>query len=229
MSALSARPGLRALVKLPSNIQLPKPEDFGLPPGMHWSASSPPKPGFERFFNPTIRSMLTLPSQWYGYEFAQDFQNGIIAQNVLSAVEDVAEKGCFDTGVTFTVIKITDLNMAKSVAEAMRLSTLNEIATKIGGSTDWIEYGDTAKICSLRYVSNVPEVKFHTGAIAPAKSMIFIQDLFVENESGLIFRMKYECPKELFDVAKSDFEAVKTGGYFVVDDTGSNGIAFVQL
>ena len=173
--------------------------------------------------------MLTLPVLWHGYEFEQDFGNGIKAQNIICGKEDVQKSGFFDTGVTISVMKTAGNSMAETLAEGLRHATLNEVQKRLGGSTEWLDYGENAKICSLRYVSQVPEVQLHTGAIAPAKYMVFVQDLIFEKESGFVFRMKYESPEKLFEYSKDTFTSIKTGSYFVLDDNGANGIAFLEL
>lgn len=229
MSAGYPRPAARALAKLSmaGKVKLPK-----LPPDVQWGGVKPPAAGFERFYNPTIRSMLTVPSVWHGFEFDQEFNNGIKARNVVCAKEDVVDiagQGFFDTGVTFTIMTASDKDVLGQLAEALKRTTEKEIQKKIGGSTDWMQYCETAQICSLRYTSHSPDVQFHTGAIAPAKTMIYVQDLFFEKEHGLIFRMKYESPEEQFDDAKNLFEGIKTSSYFALDNDGENGIAFLEL
>jgi hypothetical protein len=231
MPPLNTGPALRALSKLPltgATIQLPQVADF--PPDIHWGGCIPPKAGFERFFNSEIQSMLTLPTKWYGYEFDQNFGHGIKTKNVISGIEDAGVRGFFDTGVTFTLVSVNEDEMlAENVAEGLRHTTLAEMSEKLGGSTEWLPYGEGADILSLSYSTKVPEIKLPTGVIAPAKTMIYIQDLFFEKESGLIFRMKFESPEEDFDEAKDVFESVKTSGYFALNENGANGIAFLEL
>ena len=224
-----SRPILHALSKLPvaATVQLPQVSDF--PPGVTWGGRNPPEPSFDRFYNERVNSMLTIPSRWHGYEFEQDFGHGIKAQNVICGKEDVQKNGFFETGVTFTVMKTAETSMAEKLAEGLRHTTLNEVHRRLGGVSEWISYGDTAQICSIRYVAQSPEVQFHTGAVAPSRYMIYVQDLFFEKESGLVFRMKYECPEELFEQSRKTCETIKTGGYFVLDSKGANGIAFLEL
>jgi hypothetical protein len=228
----AVRPKLRALSKLPTLGRVKLPSASDLPAGSTWGGLHAPKGGYERFFNANIRSMLTLPSRWHSYEFQQDFGNGIIAQNALSSVEDVNEIGFFDTGVTFTLLKTQDPKTASTIAEVLRQATLKEISTKLGGFEEWVECGETAQICSLRYVANAPAMKLNNAAastIVPEKTMLYIQNLFLEKSNGFVFVSKFECPKEAFHDTKTIFETIQTGGFYLLDDNGANGFALTEL
>jgi hypothetical protein len=236
---------LRAIKKLPfDNIKLPK---VSLPasssaPAMVWGGNSPAPKGFERFYNPHIQSVLTLPSHWFSYE-SEYTNGGIPTKLVISSVEDAAHDGVYNTGVALTCFDLSNLLPASSanapkrehafpIADMIRQKTMKQIQTPLGGSTDWRQYGDSLHICSLRYAAKVPKmfatrpgdsegIRYQELA---AKEMVFIQDIVCERERGIVFVMMFETPKQDFESAnfqgskdtsiEETFRTIKTSSYF---------------
>lgn len=240
---------LRAVQKLPINrIQLPKLE---LPPGYTWGGNQPVKKGFEQFYNPSIQSMLCLPTNWYTYESEYQMEeNNLSVKSVLSSREDIQKLGYFNTGVTFTLFQPIDRGQGEeekrkkihkaicsAVAEGLHENTLKEVHENLGGSTEWIEYGEQLQMSSLRYTSEVPEIAFASGGVAPAENMLFIQDLAWEKERNFVFVMKFETPKKnFFSVHENSisseeeiFKTIKTSGYFATGSNDEQGLVFLQL
>jgi hypothetical protein len=232
-----ASPVLRAVKKLPfSHIQYP---NFDLPRNLTWGATQPLKSGYEKFYAESIRSVLCVPSHWHTFE--SDLK---VARSLFSSKENPLQRGYFNTGATFTLFDNPDYRQLEFIADSIRQTTIKEIGTKIGGSTDWLKYGDNMLVCSLRYSAKLPEMKIaNSSEVAKAEEMLFIQDLVLDKSKKVVFLMKFETPKTNFTKEmESTFEVMKTSSYFVIntqsngdvkhendDDEKQNGFVFLQL
>jgi hypothetical protein len=222
--ALSLRPLLKKSLDI---VKYPDPKI--IPEGVVWKGMLAPKPNFEKFYNPTIRSALCLPKTWSSYEFDQEFGKQVVAQNVISGVEDAKSLGYFQTGITFSLIQVNDARIIENIAEGLRSQLTKEIVHKFGGSTNWVENGPSTKICSIRYASSSPSSRFRPDVMPPSGEMIFIQDIILDIQSKFVFRIKIESPNFLFREHERVFELIKTSGYYVVNDAHRHGIALLEL
>jgi hypothetical protein len=227
------RPVLRAVKKLPFNsIQFPQ---FELPPNVTWKAPLPPIPGFEKFYSESVRSVLCLPNHWNTFESELKVKDQVVGKFLLSSEENPIQQGYFNTGVTFTLFTNSDPHQLEFIGESIRQNTIREIGAKLGGSTEWIKYGDSTTICSLRYSFKAPEMRFGDRK-ASSEEMLFVQDLVVEKKRGFVFLMKFETPKAKFSAPMEEtFRNIKTSGFYVVDrseqadSSDENGLVFLEL
>jgi hypothetical protein len=232
---MTSRPVLRAVKKAPfAHIQFPK---FDLPPNMAWGATQPPRPGYEKFYAESIRSVLCLPTKWNTYESELKVRDKVVGRFLLSSAENPLEQGFFNTGVTYTLFEQSDPGQLKFIAESIRQNTIKEMNDKMGGSTEWMKYGESMLICSFRYSSQVPEIKFANNKSSKGEAeMVFIQDIVLEQQRGIVFLMKFETPKVLFTKEMEErFRTIKTSGFYVINqdptktDQDDNGFVFLQL
>lgn len=231
---MASRPILSAVKKAPfHHIQFPK---FQLPPNMSWGAVQPPKAGYEKFYAESIRSVLCLPTKWNTYESELKVRDQVVGRFLLSSAENPLEQGFFNTGVTFTLFEHADPRQLKFIAESIRQNTIKEMNEKMGGSTEWMKYGENMLTCSFRYSSKVPEIKLANNKTAKGEEMVFIQDIVIEESRGIVFLMKFETPKMLFSKEMEEkFHTIKTSGFYVIHqdpantDSDDNGFIFLQL
>lgn len=231
---MKGRPLLRAVTKASfDHIRFPI---LPLPPNMTWSGALPAKQGYEKFYAESISSVLCLPKHWHSYESEHVVNNRILAKFLLASVENTKELGYFNTGVTITIFEQSDAVQLQVLAESLRQNTMKEVGSKLGGFTDWKMYGEHLLISSIRYTTQVPTMRLGNQTVKAAE-MLFIQDLILERQRGIVFLMKYETPKSLFTSEMEEtFRVIKTNGYFAVpqntnetNQSGSNGNGFVFL
>ena len=222
------QPVMRAVSKLPVKVNFPPRAIF--PPDINWGGYEPTPAKFDRFFNPLTDSVLCVPSEWHTLECEHQPMPEFKMSTVISGKEDMRIKGFFDTGVNYSVISTSGADMVKQFGEGLRGQTLKSMKKRLGGNEQWIQFGDNY-IFSLRYTSEIPEVEFSTGAVAPPVTMTFIQDLVLIPKEGKIFSVKYESPQDLFLHNEDIFRVMKTHGYFVVpkDDKNHFGVVFTDL
>ena len=205
------------------------PSQAAFPAGTTWNGHKPPKEGFDRFYCPEVKSVLYLPTDWHAYEYNQDAGEGVTSQHVLAGVEDIQEKGFFDTGVIFSLYQAPDSEMAGIVFEQLQLSILDDITTSFEGSAENDDNSTHNKSIHVKYVSDQPEAIIDNDIVAPAIKMIYVEDLFLKKKKNILFRIRFESPEKSYDSNRSIFESIKTGCYFLNDGKSRSGTAFLSL